>query len=574
MKEMLEGMVQARNDLLLVPSQRVVVHREYERLKQQQVTLVSGGGSGHEPTHAGYIGEGMLTAVACGDVFASPSTQQVLTAIRLVAGPAGCLVLVKNYTGDRINFGLAVEQAKAEGLNVEMVIIGDDVAVHSESKAGRRGLCGTVLMHKIAGAAARSGKGLKDIVHLINEIIDTQAIATMGVALTPCTLPGQDSSHELGAKEMELGMGIHGEPGVKKCEIEPSKHIVKTILTRLTSPEHKGLTLSSGDQVVLVVNNLGATTPMELYVVVNDALEYLSEHKVTVERVLVGSYMTALNMAGCSLTLWKPKDEELLTLFDSDTSAPGWTYKSSTLVSKAEKYLEPEFHESTTNFHRPETLFEPHQYLEKIITHACQQLIEAEPQLTAWDMKVGDGDCGNTFKVASEAVLKDLKSKYPLHSVADTLRAIAESVKGSAGGTSGVLYNILFTSAANKMQQYDKEADISAMPAKAWYESFAEAVRAVQKYGGAAEGSRTMMDALIPAERKASELMREPGHKGQDILKAVVEAATAGAESTKNIPTNVAFGRSAYISNDVSKGIPDPGAMAVSIWMKAIADSA
>ncbi|KAG3064120.1 putative 3,4-dihydroxy-2-butanone kinase [Phytophthora cactorum] len=511
--DMVEGMALSHPHLVLEPSELVLLHRDYVAIRERRVTLISGGGSGHEPAHAGYIGEGMLTAVVCGGVFASPSTQQVLTAIRLAAGPHGCLVIVKNYTGDRLNFGLAVEQAKAEGLKCDMVVVGEDVAVVN-ANAGRRGLSGTVFVHKLAGAAAKMGKDLATLVKMVNGLITESKLGTMGVAIKPCTLPGkEDTSREWGDNEMEVGLGIHGEPGVAKCEQQDVPSLCRMLVDKISDQTSVGLGLKQGSKAVLMVNNLGSTTNMELYVVAKYAVEALQAKGIEPERVMVGSFMTALDMVGFSLSLWNSNgDAEMLALFDAPTSAPAWTYSpfdlsQSTLSGSFIKAEAPAQTQKT--FQRPAELSNKELLLEKCILAVCETFIKNEPQLTNWDTKVGDGDCGTTFKNAAEAILVDLKAHYPLNDASQTLRALADSVGRSAGGTSGVF--------------------------------------AIQKYGGATEGSRTMVDALVPSLRA---LDNQASKTGAELATAAAKAAQEGADATAHMSTKQAFGRAGYVGED------------------------
>lgn len=229
----LAGFVACNPDLQLLQGYRVALRSDLDSLKGR-VALLSGGGSGHEPAHAGFIGKGMLTGVIAGAVFASPAVGSILAAIRAVAqaGTAGTLLIVKNYTGDRLNFGLAMEQAKAEGISVEMVVIEDDSAFTVLKKAGRRGLCGTILIHKVAGALAEEGMGLEEITKKVSVI--AKAIGTLGVSLSPCSVPGTKPTFELAADEMELGLGIHGEAGVRRIKLVPVDQIVTLMLDHMT----------------------------------------------------------------------------------------------------------------------------------------------------------------------------------------------------------------------------------------------------------------------------------------------------------------------------------------------------
>src|SRR5690625_307110 len=298
----------------------VVVRSDVEQWRELgEVALISGGGSGHEPAHVGYVGPGMLTAAVCGDVFSSPSADAVLTAIRAVGGEAGVLLIVKSYTGDRLNFGLAAEIARGEGFSVEMVVVSDDAALSADgAHAGRRGLAGTVLVHKVAGAAAATGLSLADVAGEARRA--AADLATMGVALTACTTPSAgEAGIDLDADEIEWGLGIHGEPGVERGSVLPADEIVDRMIATLLADEDIG----SGDRVALLVNNLGGTPAMELSIVAGRAVAVLGERGVDLERVWVGTFLTALEMAGCSLSLLRVDDRTLARL-DAATQAPAW----------------------------------------------------------------------------------------------------------------------------------------------------------------------------------------------------------------------------------------------------------
>ncbi|MBB5405789.1 dihydroxyacetone kinase [Paraburkholderia sp. JPY162] len=280
--DMLDGLIALNPQLSLLQGGTTVLRADAEAVAARgEVALISGGGSGHEPAHGGYVGHGMLSAAVAGEIFTSPSTDAVLDAIRAVAGPAGALLIVKNYTGDRFNFGLAAEIARAEGIPVEMMIVADDVALSaSGNHAGRRGLAGTVLVHKIAGAAAARGLPLPEVARIAKEA--AASLGTMGVALTSCTVPAAGKpGFELGDREIEWGLGIHGEPGVSRGALEPADAMVGKLLAKIIDD----LALQAGERVALLVNNLGGTPSSELHVVAGDALRELAGRGIEVARV-------------------------------------------------------------------------------------------------------------------------------------------------------------------------------------------------------------------------------------------------------------------------------------------------
>ena len=312
--EMLAGLTAAHPDKLArVPDYNVIIRRNP---KQGKVGLVSGGGSGHEPAHAGFVGVGMLDAAVCGNVFASPSPDEILQGLTAADSGAGVLMIVKNYSGDVMNFDAARELAELDDLKTETVIVDDDVAIAKDGQnAGRRGVAGTILVHKIAGALAERGASLAEVAEAARQVV--RNVRTMGMALTPCVLPEAGRARfSLGEGEMEIGIGIHGEPGVKKGAVAPAADIAGQLL----GPILADLDFPSGSEAVLIVNGMGATPLMELYIVAGEILPRLSARGIKVHRTLVGNFMTSLDMAGCSVTLLK-LDDRLKSLLDDPTEA-------------------------------------------------------------------------------------------------------------------------------------------------------------------------------------------------------------------------------------------------------------
>jgi dihydroxyacetone kinase-like protein len=288
---------------------------------QGKVGIVSGGGAGHEPMHGGFVGPGMLDAACPGEVFTSPTPDQMLDATQAVNGGAGVLHIVKNYTGDVLNFEMAADLAKGEGIEVEAVVINDDVAVEdSLYTAGRRGVGATVLAEKICGAAAEAGRPLAEVAELCRRV--NGEARSMGMALTPCITPSSgEPSFELADDEMEIGIGIHGEPGRYREKLGPATSVVERLATAIVDD----LPFQSGDRVLAFVNGMGGTPLIELYIVYNELSKYLDGRGITISRNLIGNYITSLEMAGCSITLLR-LDDELKRLWDApvDTIALRW----------------------------------------------------------------------------------------------------------------------------------------------------------------------------------------------------------------------------------------------------------
>lgn len=321
-KEELAGMAVAHPDLIRVDLEKQIVIRADAPI-QGKVGVISGGGSGHEPMHGGFVGRGMLDAACPGAVFTSPVPDQMLAATQAVNGGAGVLHIVKNYTGDVMNFEMAAELGQAEGIQVSSVIIDDDVAVKdSLYTAGRRGVGGTVLAEKICGAAAEARAPLDRVTALCAKV--NANVRSMGMALTPCTVPTAGKpTFELGDDEMEIGIGIHGEPGRTRMKLESAARIVELLAT----PILEDLPFRSGDRVLAFVNGMGGTPLSELYIVFNELAKILKDRNIAIARSLVGNYITSLEMAGCSITLLR-MDDELVELWDAPVLTPALRWKA------------------------------------------------------------------------------------------------------------------------------------------------------------------------------------------------------------------------------------------------------
>jgi dihydroxyacetone kinase-like protein len=316
-REELEGVALAHPDLVKVHYDPNFVYRADAPVKGK-VGLLSGGGSGHEPMHGGFVGYGMLDAACPGAVFTSPTPDQMLEATKAIDGGAGVLHIVKNYTGDIMNFEMAADLARAEGIDVESVIIDDDVAVQdSLYTAGRRGVGSTVLSEKLCGAAAEEMRSLKEVADVCRKVKAWGR--SMGMALTSCTVPHAGKpTFDLPEDEMEIGIGIHGEPGRKRMKIKTADEITEMLIEPIISD----LPYKAGDEVLLFVNGMGGTPPIELYVVYRKAHEIATKHGLKVVRNLVGPYITSLEMAGCSITMLK-LDDDLTKLWDAPVKTTG-----------------------------------------------------------------------------------------------------------------------------------------------------------------------------------------------------------------------------------------------------------
>ena len=517
--EAVDGLVRASGGALArldgFPHIKVVVRTDWDRGK---VALVSGGGSGHEPAHAGFVGQGMLTAAVCGDVFASPSVDAVLAGILAVTGKAGCLLIVKNYTGDRLNFGLAAERARAFGLKVSMVIVDDDVALPDLPQA--RGVAGTLFVHKIAGALAEAGADLDAVTAAAQAVI--QGAVSIGMSLDTCTVPGSPKEDRIGAGKAELGLGIHGEAGVEQVDFAGARSAMAMVVDRLAP--HIG----KSDHVALL-NNLGSTTPLEMSILTEELAR--SSLGGRIKWIIgPGALMTSLDMHGFSISLLPVTGEQVQALA-APVAPPAWPG----LASFGEVALRP-LPDGLTPI-QPEPSAHPQR--RALLARCCAALIAAEADLNALDAKTGDGDTGSTLATAARALSAAL-DRLPLADPTQLYRAVGMELSQTMGGSSGVLLAIFFAAAG----------DASAS-GKNWIGALAAGLARVMQVGGASPGDRTMIDALAPA------LAALP----QGVA-AAATAARAGANATAAM-TRAKAGRASYISADRLAGFNDPGAEGV-----------
>jgi dihydroxyacetone kinase len=546
-EEMLQGLVVLHPGLARLAAHKVIIRADAERVRDDQVAILSGGGSGHEPAHAGYVGAGMLSGAVLGEVFTSPSSDSVFAAIKAVAGKRGAVLVVKNYTGDRLNFGLAAEMARAEGVPVELVIVDDDVALRAGASAtGARGLAGTVFIHKLLGAAAAEGKSLNELVALGKAAV--ASLATMGVSFSAGTSPAVGKpSFELAENEMELGLGIHGEPGVQRTELKPADALTEMLLSEIVKHGQFG----AEKRVVVMVNNLGATTEMELAIIARHAISYLEEQGFAVERSYAGTFLSSLDMAGISISVLGMRDEWLRWL-DAETTAPAWPNAAKQKPGK----LQGQVVATAGTGGRPMKRVEAQRGVvgektKRAIEAACRALVARERELTELDRIAGDGDLGTSMERAAKAILLAADA-YPLDNPAATLKALGHTLRRELGGSSGPLYGILFLRCGTVLESGG--ADTLAH----WVEAVRQGCEAISELGGAKPGDRTMLDAL------------DPFVKGlKNGLGAAVEAAERGVDATAGMRARL--GRSSYLGDRVL-GHPDPGARAVAIWLRAVGE--
>ncbi|KVW60829.1 dihydroxyacetone kinase family protein [Burkholderia ubonensis] len=549
-REMLEGIARQSPHLAILGDEHVLVRKTLPEPSQRAVAVLSGGGSGHEPAHGGYVGDGMLSAAVCGEVFTSPSTDAVLAAIRATAGPNGALLVVKNYTGDRLNFGLAAELAHAEGIPVETVVVADDVSLRERVERGqRRGIAGTVLIHKLAGAAAARGLPLARVAAIAREA--AADLGTMGVALDGCTIPGADKSgFSLADHEIELGLGIHGEKGVERTAPLPADALVDTLLSSIVAD----LVLAGGERVALLVNGLGATPDMELAIVLRAAYDNLSRRGIAVERAWAGTFLSALDMPGCSISVLRLNDERA-ALLDAPTQARAWpgggAVNPQIRVAAAETRDAPPAALDATGRAWAARL--------RPALHAvARTLIDNEATLAELDAAAGDGDLGASMHRAAQAILELPDAAYG--TPAGALAALGAALRRAIAGSSGPFYATALLRASRRL------ADVAEPSARDWATAFRSAVESIGELGGARAGDRTMLDALVPAI-DAFDRALEDDRNGAAAWAVAVEAAECGAQETARMTPRA--GRASYLG-ERAIGTPDGGAVAVALWLRAL----
>ncbi|HHA1726895.1 TPA: glycerone kinase [Enterobacter cloacae] len=511
------------------PAIRIVARSDWDK---SRVAVISGGGSGHEPAHAGFVGKGMLTAAVCGDLFASPSVDAVLNAIVAVTGDRGCLLIVKNYTGDRLNFGLAAEKAKRYGLKVEMVIVADDIALPDNKQP--RGIAGTALVHKIAGYAAEHGKSLSEVRDIAQQACDN--LWSLGVAMQTCNLPGSDEEEgRIKHGHVELGLGIHGEPGASVVDTQNSKAIIDTLVTPLKAKAGDG-------RFAVLINNLGGVSALEMALLTKELAHSALKDNLA---YLIGPapLVSALDMKGFSLTLLKLNDLFEKALHE-EVETLGW--------QKPVAFAPLRTQEHSAIHDRVEFTPSANPQVGEYVSVVTKTLIQLENRLNALDAKVGDGDTGSTFAQGAREIAQRLEeNNLPLNDVSTLLLLVGERLATVMGGSSGVLMSIFFTAAGQKLHDGQSLAD-----------ALLSGLAQMKQYGGADLGDRTLIDALQPALEALQ----------KNDLQAAAQAAQQGAEATARMG-KAGAGRSSYVNKENLDGVMDPGAVAVAEVFKAMVEA-
>lgn len=568
--EMCAGIALAYPELEFVKRYKIIKKREQNADK---VSLISGGGSGHEPAHAGFVGKGMLDAAVCGDIFASPSQIQIYQAIKETAGNAGTLMIIKNYSGDMMNFKNAARLAEEDGISVEYVKVDDDIAVQdSLYTVGRRGVAGTVLVHKVAGAAAEKGYSLKQVkAYAENAVLNTRSI---GFAFTSCTVPAKGTpTFSIAENEIEYGVGIHGEPGVSREAMMTADELSK----RMTDSLVKELGLSENDEVTVLVNGFGGTPLQELYLFLNSTAKILDEYKIKIYRSFAGNYMTSIDMSGASLTFMK-MNSELKSLLDAESDAPAFKVNGPVLPRNYEPVI-PAYHTQSENTDQKNHTKGSAKVRQEILTvdnmifivdTMSECIIKNEVPFCELDAYAGDGDFGMSVSKGFRQLRREWNDilEEKVCDIGEFLDACSLIIMECCGGASGPIWGSAFRAAGKAAKGKQK------LTAEEFAVLLQEAVTGIQKTGeysfgrGAVVGDKTLIDALVPC---ADVWTENAGNKTlKELFQLSADAAVNGAKMTEKIVARM--GRAGTVGKR-SIGYPDAGAFALGVIFSKIADA-
>ncbi|KAF9256556.1 DAK1/DegV-like protein [Marasmius fiardii PR-910] len=587
------------------PSRSVYIHESHPRTEtktphnnnQITVSVISGGGAGHEPAHAGYTGHGMLSASISGDVFASPSARSITQTIQLASNVGktktsssrAVLVIINNYTGDRLNFGLAIEKSRNRGISVDSVVVADDVSLLGRPEnavVGPRGLAGNVLVCKILGAAAERGMELGELKRLGDVVVGN--LKSVGVGLDGCHVPGRTWGERLGEGEVEVGLGLHNERGVERRKVprEPGE-----LLEEMVEMVQRSRVVESGDgemfvkrdeDCVLFVNNLGGMSLLEMGAVVKDLVDILHKRFIHPKRILSSSYMTSLNAPGFSISLLNVSkihdaisgdmNINVISLIDDPTDAVAWVgstrqhqYLDDAALQREEQEQaseRPSAHqirndEGVRSAYPP--LSEPlAAKISRGITAACNAVLAVQEEMTKFDSVVGDGDCGDTFAKGARAILdSNLQTQVSQLSLPELVQRIGDILEDNMGGTIGALFAIFFTAWSSAFSSRKTQSSHSISDGfKDVHETLSKALTSLSHHTPAKPGDRTVMDALVPF---CEALSLEANFAD------AVNKAREGAESTRGMKAKL--GRAVYVGTchggQEEEIPPDPGAWGV-----------
>ena len=566
------------NPSLVLDSQNKIIYRNPSSLTRlSNVSVVCGGGSGHEPGFAGFVGQGLLAACVAGTIFASPGAEQVRTCLqhRLPVESEGILVIATNYTGDVLNFGMGVEKARALGKKVEMVVVGDDVGVGRAkgSKVGRRGLSGTALVVKICGALAEKGVGLEDCARVGRAVVG--GMVSLGASLNRVHVPGKgideakEEEERLGHGVVEVGMGIHNEPGCEKVATDLAG-LIGVMLAQMLDQKDKDrayVKIEKTDDTVLLLNNFGGVSNLEIGAILDEATNQLeSSYGIKPKRIIQGTLFGSLDGPGFILTILKLSDTNLgsgktmLEALDANVNAIGWPRCVSTETWEKSYQLPTEKREDQTEETKPSNLRLSPGKLRSVLTPALNKLIAAEAEVTKYDTVVGDGDCGLGLKRGAESTLSAL-DKIESDDIIYAFAEICPTIETSMDGTSGALYAIFLNSLASNIRSLSPSSP-TTVSTDTWAKALSKSLEGLGRYTPAQPGDRTLIDALVPFVKEL---------EGSGDVKKAAEKAKEGADRTKGMKASL--GRSVYVGGSGFQEVPDPGAYGLSIFLTGIADA-
>lgn len=575
--EMCAGIALAHPELEFLRKYKIIKKRHID---ENKVSLISGGGSGHEPAHAGYVGKGMLDAAVCGDIFASPSQIQVYQALKATASQKGSLMIIKNYSGDMMNFKNAAFLAGEDGLQVDYVKVEDDIAVQdSLYTVGRRGVAGTVLVHKIAGAAAEEGRSLQEVKAAAEKA--AKNVRSIGFALTSCTVPAKGTpTFEIADDEMEYGVGIHGEPGIRREKSVSADVLSKRMADALL--DDLGIGMEDEAEIALLINGFGGTPLQELYLLNHSVTKELAKRKgISIAKTFVGNYMTSIDMAGASVSILK-LDGELRSLLFQACDAPAFQMSGE---EEAPAPLEEVFEEQAVDAEHAvsydtET---PDSYavldgdrcslnnLIYLVDKMSEIIIRNEVPFCDLDSHAGDGDFGMSVAKGFRQLKREWKPILEQHSadIGSFLDACSLVIMEHCGGASGPIWGSAFRAAAKAC------GDKTSLSAADFAEMMQAAVKGIQATGersfgrGAVVGDKTLIDALVPCADSWSESAKS-GDRMKTAFEKGAAAAVQGAKSTEQIVARM--GRAGTVG-DRSLGYPDAGAYALGVIFTELSES-
>lgn len=535
-----------------------------------QTAIVSGAGSGHEPFAHALVGKGGIAASIAGQVFASPSTGQVLQCLRLLSKfSKEILIVVNNYTGDRLNFGLAAERLKVkEGIACKLFCFGDDVSfdLSKISKTGRRGLAGATLLIKCLSSLSEKGYSLD---HLYDSAVElTSRIATMSASLSSCDIPGSGTSFTLTDQEMEIGLGIHGESGVMRTErLLSSQELVSLLLDFVMNEAKSPIACrlkETSPRIALLVNNIGGLSNFDLNIVCKDAVQECRSRGLVVERILTGTFVSSFSMNGVSLTVMLV-DDDVLDMLDAPSQCPALSSNRFRRVNTDPiLVLEKEVKDKSVWIPIPGLTQES---FRKVLVTASEALISVEGVLNQLDKQGGDGDCGLTCRKGAEALKKLLSESDSCPSFLE----IGDLCSNEMGGTSGAIYSLLMTSIHDSVvkdrNSNESNTDINGV-IKFWSRALERSLETVTLYSWATEGDRTMLDTLFSVLKLLKTLSSTSNDSTKVIWEKIASEAESGCRATSLMTSNA--GRSLYANQDLTRGNQDPGAVGVLTWIQAV----